>query len=79
MAAIKIYEKAQLTHERKRLVVQEATLLSKIHSDVIIELYDVIEADRHIYLVMEFAQGKPLTSFIKERPMDDREAGVILA
>lgn len=83
MTAIKIYEKFSLNNDRKKAVLQETTLLFKLNNTAITELYDVIEADRHIYLVMEYAQGKSLTSYMRDgltqfKPLLDAEARHIM-
>jgi serine/threonine protein kinase len=44
----------------------EASMLSQLHHPNIVQLYDYVEMDQGIYLVMEYAEGKPLDEYIEK-------------
>jgi len=64
--AIKVYEKFKLMeNSRKKSVIREIQVLKKLEHRNIIALYDVIDTPKQLYLVMEFARGQMLSSYLK--------------
>lgn len=56
--AVKIYDKYKLTDvQRKRSVIREIKILKKMEHDNVVKLYDAIDTQRQIYLVMENVEG----------------------
>ena len=59
--AVKVYDKYKLTDEqRKRSVIKEIKLLKRMHHENIVALYDAIDTQRQLYLVMENVEGQCL-------------------
>jgi serine/threonine protein kinase len=44
----------------------EASMLSQLHHPNIVQLYDYVEMDDGIFLVMEYAEGQPLDEYIEK-------------
>jgi len=56
--AVKIYDKYKLVDvQRKRSVVREIKILKLMDHDNIVKLYDAIDTQRQVYLVMENVPG----------------------
>ena len=54
--AIKVYEKFKLMEaQRKKSVVREINVLKKLQHPNIMQLYDVIDTPKQLYLILEFA------------------------
>jgi len=61
IVAIKIYEKFKLTEQsRKKSVMREILVLKKMQHRNIIQLFDVIDSPKQLYLIIELAQGQNL-------------------
>jgi serine/threonine protein kinase len=52
--------------ELKERFKNEASTLSQLHHPNIVALYDYVETDQGIFLVMEYAEGMPLDKYIDE-------------
>ena len=58
---------------------QEATAASRLNHPNITIVYDRSEEGNQLYIVMEFVEGKPLSSFIRDRiPLTDPERLLLL-
>ncbi len=44
----------------------EASMLSQLHHPNIVQLYDYVEMEQGVFLVMEFADGQPLDEYIEK-------------
>ena len=59
--AVKVYDKYKLTDEqRKRSVIKEIKLLKRMQHENIVALYDAIDTQRQLYLIMENVEGQCL-------------------
>ena len=64
--AIKVYEKFKLMEaQRKKSVIREINVLKKLQHPNIMQLYDVIDTPKQLYLVLEFAQGIQLHTYLQ--------------
>ncbi|EAR93671.2 Serine/Threonine kinase domain protein (macronuclear) [Tetrahymena thermophila SB210] len=81
--ALKTYEKKKLQDPQKRKnVAREVKILSKIKHLNIIRLYDVIETNSQLHLLMEYPCSTPLNAHIKSKPhrkLCEEEAKVIFS
>lgn len=67
--AIKIYEKQKIKEpQRKKSVRREIKLLQKLFHINIIRIFDTIETNNHVNIVMEYINGSSLHSFLKSQP-----------
>ena len=58
---IKIYEKFKLVEQsRKKSVIREILVLKKMQHTNILQLFDVIDSAKQLYLIIELAQGQNL-------------------
>ena len=65
--AIKIMEKGRITNpEDRERIAREKEVLLNLHHSNIIHLYNVLENEKFIYLIMEYVQGKELFDYIIE-------------
>jgi len=56
--AIKIYEKIRIKEvQRKKSVCREIKLLAKLKHKNIMKIYDTIETNNHVNIVMEYIGG----------------------
>ena len=64
--AIKILDKIILsqTPEDYELVKQEISILKIVRHKYIVQLYEILETSQHIYIIMEYCEGKDLMDFI---------------
>ncbi len=61
IVAIKIYEKFKLVEQcRKKSVIREILVLKKMQHTNILQLFDVIDSSKQLYLIIELAQGQNL-------------------
>ncbi|KAH6601782.1 hypothetical protein BASA61_001809 [Batrachochytrium salamandrivorans] len=63
--AVKIIEKAQIQSVKQVARLQrEIRFLKLLHHPHIVNVYDVVETDEYIYIVMEYAVGGELFDYI---------------
>lgn len=62
--AIKVIHKLSLTPDTLRMVQREVTIMKMLHHPNIIRLYEVIESDTHLFIVMEYAAGGEVMDLI---------------
>ena len=62
--AIKIIDKARLNSDTLRMVQREVAIMKMLHHPNIIRLYEVIESDACLFLVMEYASGGEMMDLI---------------
>ena len=66
--AIKIYDKNLVNDEDKKYTIKnEIFILKQLNNDNIMKLYDVIETNRHLYLIMEYIDGISLLEYIQRK------------
>jgi len=72
--AIKALNPALVNNEQvKQRFRQEATTLSNLQHINIITLYDYLENEKGLFLIMEFAKGEALDNFIQKRPIPEEQ------
>ncbi len=66
LVAIKILDKIILnnTPDDYQSVKQEINILKKMKHKHIVQLYDVLQTSRHIFIIMEYCEGKDLLDYI---------------
>lgn len=66
--AIKVLEKDKIVdvHDVER-VTREIHILKTVRHPTIVQLYEIIETDRELYLIMEYARGGELFEYIVNR------------
>lgn len=63
--AVKILEKSKIKDKKDvERISREIKILKKTHHPNVVQLYEIIETDKDLYLVMEFAQGGELFDVI---------------
>ena len=67
--AIKLIEKEQLKKSKhnQRKVFQEIYILKKIRHPNIVKIYEVVDSNHHILIVMEYCGGGDLLHFVKRK------------
>eukprot|EP00743_Colponemidia_sp_Colp-15_P006575 GILK01007084.1.p1 GENE.GILK01007084.1~~GILK01007084.1.p1 ORF type:complete len:814 (-),score=186.20 GILK01007084.1:185-2626(-) len=66
--AIKMIDKSAIRDGMaKRRIMQEVTILKRLVHPNLIRLYEVIESSKHIILVMEYAGGGDLLTYVRSR------------
>ncbi|KAM3129511.1 hypothetical protein pb186bvf_018415 [Paramecium bursaria] len=66
--AVKILEKCRIeSHADLTRVKREISILRKLQHPNIIQLYEILESDQVLYLVMEYARGGELFDFIVKK------------
>ena len=77
-AAIKCLHKRLITNNsiRERFK-NEAATLSQIEHPNIVNLYDYVENEDGLFLIMEYVEGVPLDEFIKKESGPIKEEGAI--
>jgi MAP/microtubule affinity-regulating kinase len=76
--ALKIYKKYKLLDpNRRKSVKREIKLMEKMKHPNIVRLYETIDTEKYVILVMEFVGGGSLHSYLKSkgnRRLDEKEA-----
>lgn len=76
--ALKIYEKEKMKEiQRKKSVRREIKLMERLNHPHIAKLYDAIETEDQVILVMEYVSGGSAHGFLKAKPnrrMDEDDA-----
>ena len=74
--AIKILEKDKIKEQADvTRVMREIQILKIVRHPNIVQLYEIIETSRQLFLIMEFAPGGELFDYIvKKKRVQDREA-----
>ena len=67
IVAIKVMEKEKMTIRDMELVKTEMDVLKICQHPNICKLYDILENEDHIYLVIEYCSGKDLYAYIEKR------------
>jgi len=66
--AIKIYDKYLINDDEKKYTIKnEIFILNQLDSENIMKLYDVIETNRFLYLILEYINGISLLDFIQKQ------------
>ncbi|MCC6991481.1 MAG: protein kinase [Acidobacteria bacterium] len=63
--------------EARRLALKEAQVVAKLTHPHIAQLYDVVEAEGVVHLVMEFVEGETLAAVIARKPCDETEVRAV--
>lgn len=67
--ALKIYQKSKLLSGKKKISVkEEIALMKSMDHPNIVKLYQVMETDKELYLVMELINGTSLFKYIQRKP-----------
>lgn len=74
--AVKILEKDKITEEADvERVTREIKILKLIRHPNIIQLYEIIETPKQLYLIMEYASGGELFDYIVQNSrLEEKEA-----
>ncbi|KAM6082387.1 LOW QUALITY PROTEIN: serine/threonine-protein kinase MARK1-like [Chlamydotis macqueenii] len=62
--AVKIIEKTQLDPTSLQKLVREVRIMKTLNHPNIVKLFEVIETEKTLYLVMEYASGGPLFDYL---------------
>ena len=63
--AVKVLNKEKIKDENDIIRInREITILKSLHHPNIAQLYETITSDKHIYIIMEYAEGKDLFQYI---------------
>jgi len=66
--AVKIYDKNLINDEDKKYTIKnEIFILNQLDNENVMKLYDVIETNRYLYLIMEYINGISLLDFIQKQ------------
>ena len=64
--AIKQYDRSKLMDpQRRKQAIREIRILTRLKHPNIVRLFEAIDSDRFVYLVMEYVQGESLHSHLK--------------
>lgn len=68
LVALKSLNKLQLTDEaHKAKLMKEVNLLLKLRHNHVVKIYETIETDKHIIIVMELCAGGDLLNYVRKR------------
>lgn len=76
--AIKVIDKTQLNSSARQKLYREVRIMKLLNHPNIVRLFQVIESDRTLYLIMEYAsRGELFDHLVKNGRMRERDARVI--
>ena len=68
LVALKALNKADLTDEvQKAKLMKEVNLLLKLRHDHVVKIYETLETQKHIIIVMELCAGGDLLNYVRKR------------
>jgi 5'-AMP-activated protein kinase catalytic alpha subunit len=68
LVALKSLNKEQLTdQEQKSKLMKEVNLLLKLRHNHVVKIYETIETEKHIIIVMELCAGGDLLNYVRKR------------
>jgi 5'-AMP-activated protein kinase catalytic alpha subunit len=68
LVALKSLNKEQLTNEEEKAkLMKEVNLLLKLRHNHVVKIYETIETDKHIIIVMEICAGGDLLNYVRKR------------
>lgn len=76
--ALKIYSKQILTASRKKSILREIRLLQLCNHKNIIKIYDALETNNHVNLLLELVSGTSLSKIFRAKPFPMPEAKNII-
>lgn len=63
--AVKVLEKGKIKDKKDvERISREIKILKQVHHPNVVQLYEIIETDKDLYLVMEYAQSGELFDLI---------------
>ena len=63
--AVKVLEKSKIKDKKDvERISREIKILKQLHHPNVVQIYEIIETDKDLYLVMEFASGGELFELI---------------
>ena len=81
MVALKLYDKAKVIEaQRQRSIQREIKILKKMSNPYIIKVYETLETNKYIAIVMEYVKGYNLSTYLKRKnsgKLTEDEAKVI--
>ena len=81
--ALKIYQKDKIKDlQRKKSIRREIKIMQRVNHPNIAKLFDVIETDTQVILVMEYINGGSTHGYLKSKPnrrMDEHNAKKIFS
>ena len=81
--ALKIYQKDKIKDlQRKKSIRREIKIMQRVNHPNIAKLYDVIETDTQVILVMEYINGGSTHGYLKSKPnrrMEEHNAKTIFS
>ena len=81
--ALKIYQKEKIKDlQRKKSIRREIKIMQRVNHPNIAKLFDVIETDTQVILVMEYINGGSTHGYLKSKPnrrMDEHNAKKIFS
>ena len=60
----------EISEERRARLVREARAAARLNHPAIAQVYDILSHDGRDYIVMEYVEGRTLTSYLKGTPME---------
>lgn len=70
--AIKIIDKTQLNEDNLKKIFREIQIMSKLNHPHIVRLFQVMETEKMIYLVTEYAAGGEIFDFLVKKRKNGR-------
>ena len=68
LVALKSLNKSELTDkEQKDKLLREVSLLLKLRHNHVVKIYETIESEQHIIIVMEICAGGDLLNYVRKR------------
>ncbi len=67
VAIKKMRDEIRLDRRERERFVQEAKTVASLHHPNIVDIYSIVEEDGEVYLIFEYAEGKPLSAVLQEK------------
>lgn len=74
--AVKVLEKSRIRDKKDvERISREIKILKQLHHPNVVQIYEIIETEKDLYLVMEFVQGGELFDLIvQNQRLDEKTA-----
>ena len=66
--ALKIFDKSKISSNKEKMYIQrEISILKKVKHYNIIKLYNIVQTEKHLFLVQEYASGHELLKYLESK------------
>jgi len=78
VAIKRLLEGSDATDKRRQRLLSEARAVAAVHHPAVVEIYDIVQEERDLYIVFELVDGEPLSAVLERRRFSPAETLALL-